>query len=142
MKTENNLENKAKFFTQYWERKVFMISTDALVQQNVNSFFMGKFFNKNSIVELIDILQITDEDAIEVAKLLGWIEHDEDIKIQQALDFINGGDDSCDLKSYCSVVDLLRSKCYALPYLDLSVEDLIEYGWIKLTTQERKEKTI
>ena len=29
-------------------------------------------------------------------------------------------------------IDYLRSKGYALPYMDLSVEDLISYGWIKL----------
>ena len=28
--------------------------------------------------------------------------------------------------------DCLRSKGYALPYMDLSVDNLIEYGWIKL----------
>jgi hypothetical protein len=28
--------------------------------------------------------------------------------------------------------DYLRSKGYALPWMDLSVEDLVEYGWIKL----------
>ena len=28
--------------------------------------------------------------------------------------------------------DYLRTKCYALPWMDLSVEDLIEYGWVKL----------
>lgn len=28
--------------------------------------------------------------------------------------------------------DYLRSKGYVLPYMDLSVEDLIEYNWVKL----------
>jgi hypothetical protein len=28
--------------------------------------------------------------------------------------------------------DYLRSKGYALHWMDLSVEDLVEYGWIKL----------
>lgn len=30
------------------------------------------------------------------------------------------------------VYDYLRSKGYALPYLDLSVEELVSYGWVKL----------
>ena len=28
--------------------------------------------------------------------------------------------------------DYFRSKGYALPYMDLSVEDLVKYGWVKL----------
>ena len=31
-----------------------------------------------------------------------------------------------------NTVDYLRSKGYALPWMDLSVEDLVKYGWIKL----------
>lgn len=31
------------------------------------------------------------------------------------------------------VADYLRSKGYALPYMGISVEDQIKYGWIKLT---------
>jgi hypothetical protein len=33
-----------------------------------------------------------------------------------------------------SAYDYLRSKGYALAFHDLSVEDLINYGWIKLKT--------
>ena len=33
---------------------------------------------------------------------------------------------------YIQSLDYLRSKGYAVPYMDLSVEDLVEYGWIKL----------
>jgi len=34
--------------------------------------------------------------------------------------------------SYIRIVDHLRSKGYALPWMGLSIEDLIEYGWVKI----------
>ena len=33
---------------------------------------------------------------------------------------------------YIQSLDYLRSKGYAPPYMDLSVEDLVEYGLVKL----------
>lgn len=35
--------------------------------------------------------------------------------------------------AYIIIVDYLRSKGYAIPYMGLTVEKQIEYGWIKLT---------
>ena len=36
------------------------------------------------------------------------------------------------IKNWLHVFDYLRSKGYALPWMDLLVEDLVEYGWVKL----------
>lgn len=46
-------------------------------------------------------------------------------------------DEAGGVYDYCcnrilNVMDYLRSKGYAVPWLDLSVDDLIEYGWVKL----------
>lgn len=38
---------------------------------------------------------------------------------------------------YIQIVDFLRSKSYAIPYMGLSVEKLIEYGWVKLKTSNQ-----
>lgn len=37
--------------------------------------------------------------------------------------------------AYIAIVDYLRSKGYALPYMGLSVKKMVEYGWIKLITE-------
>lgn len=37
--------------------------------------------------------------------------------------------------AYIMIVDYLRSKGYALPYMGLSVEKLVEYGWVNLKKQ-------
>lgn len=36
--------------------------------------------------------------------------------------------------NWMQVVDFLRSKGYVLPWMGLSVEQLVEFGWIKLKT--------
>lgn len=47
---------------------------------------------------------------------------------------INIGEIQTSIKNipYISIVDFLRSKGYALPWMGLSVEEMIEFGWIKL----------
>lgn len=37
-----------------------------------------------------------------------------------------------DFYGIASVSDYLRSKGYAVPFMGLSVETLIEYGWVRL----------
>lgn len=48
-------------------------------------------------------------------------------------------EDSCtsehDMK-WCNVIDFLRSRGYALPYLNYSVQDLQDMNWIKLQTEK------
>lgn len=137
MKIENTLENKAKFFAQYWAQKCIIVSEKAIVKQNIDSYFINRLEVYNEcFLELTPLSQITDEDAIEVAIQLGWIDHEEITQIHYAKEFLNNEeDDNCSFKSYCFIVDYLRSKGYALPYMGLSVEELISYGWIKIAPQ-------
>lgn len=43
-----------------------------------------------------------------------------------------GGVFDYDCNRILNVMDYLRSKGYAVPWMDLSVDDLVEYGWITL----------
>lgn len=104
---ENTLENKAKFFAQYWGQKCG------------KNQYCNLSINKSNILnithlELKPLSQISDENA----KKLGFT---------NSRDFLAVGN-----KDNRYNVDFLRSKGYALPYMDLSVEDLVEYGWVKL----------
>lgn len=135
MKTENTLENKAKFFAQYWGQRGLVVKTkwanynhivDAkglLATENSTTFFL----------ELTPLFQITDEDAIECFKFIYGDDHVNNILnvlsetksiFEIKLSIINSRDH---LK-----YDFLRSKGYALPWMDLSVDDLVNYGWVKL----------
>ena len=106
---ENTLENKEKFFAQYWgqEVKKYLIQTDATQSYyNVSDNFGMAL--KDAFLELKPLSQISYEDSAEVAKVSS--------KVIEA-------------------VDCLRSKGYALPWNSLSVEKQIEYGWVRLKTE-------
>ena len=147
---ENTLENKAKFFALYWGQMVLSdgIEIGGCVGDCEPDMFL----------ELKPLSSITDEDAIEVAKILrphsfemhprGWkvnrTENEIEITHRQSIfefdiDYSGSlGVDSDAGWSYLGnaeqlfAYDYLRSKGYALPYMGLSVEKLVEYGWVKL----------
>lgn len=137
---ENNLKNKAKFFAQYWDQKILTgIPVDKpftfrrLNHQNIQKGIMYSFLKLKSLSD------ITDEDAIEVAKIIDY-NHG-----RNKLAFVKVGKHVCHNilemgeitpKRAFSLIDYLRSKGYALPYNGLSVENQISYGWVKLRTNE------
>lgn len=125
---ENNLENKAKFFAQYWGQKV--VYNTLFNFDNLNDICQATFNIEalpHEILHLKPIASITDEDAKNVCLLsrpdVKWKNYSrEDIK-NLALR----------LHQYSIIAyQYLQSKGYALPYMGLSVERLIEYGWIKM----------
>ena len=121
---ENTLENKEKFVAQYWGQKVGMVfDTD---WDKHLSYGIGT----NCLVYQVDYLElkplssISDEDAIEVSKLCvnGDDKRIENIKVYARIYALQSA----------LINDFLRSRGYALPWMGLSVEKLIKYGWIKL----------
>lgn len=111
---ENTLENKAKFFAFYWGQKVFKSSINQDVPHK-NTF--GKSIRHNDFLELKPISSISDEDA----HFLGY----SDAKSATTTYFKTLGKNTND-------ADYLRSRGYALPWMWLSVEELVRRGWVKL----------
>ncbi|WP_284464864.1 hypothetical protein [Chryseobacterium sp.] len=124
---ENTLENKAKFFAQYWGQNVMMWNeADSNSHQKIGVSYMTKYGVSNRRLELKPLSSITDEDY-------KFIMNDKvmnpDLENGDPLfTFAIGGLRMSDL----TTTDFLRSKGYALPWMGLSVEKLVEYGWIKL----------
>lgn len=84
---------------------------------------------------------ITDEDAIEVfdilfSKIAGHTNKPNEYKVEYGKTWATSIDietyGSLYPKDYCYMIDYLRSKGYALPFMDISVKEQIEFGWIKL----------
>ena len=160
MKLENTLQNKSRFFALYWGVKCLknellneLIPAHKVDKSNCNGL-------PQQFLELKPLSQISDEDAIEVAKLvspmlfegrgkngghyidkseIGWysVKHEgKTLMVDIDLDgYVFEYDEIDEYKRPSRSLigtDYLRSKGYALPYIDLSVEDLVEYGWIKL----------
>lgn len=153
---ENTLENKAKFFAQYWLQEVLCSDIFHYKNKKMN----GNNIPSDHYLELKPLSQISDDDAINVAKLVSpmlfegrgkngghyidkseiwWysVKHDGKIlMVDIDLDgYVFEYDEVDEYKRPSRSLigtDYLRSKGYALPYMDLSVEDLIDYGWVKL----------
>lgn len=160
---ENTLENKAKFFCQYWMQNIVQDGLNSTDLCTVN-FAISEDIYKEGWLLLKPLSSISDEDAIEVAKIaLGHQKFTQQIRISETSDrskgfgfsfWLNGESEyQIDLgnfynpKLFClnrstspseylhnvlKISDYLRSRGYALPWMGLSVEQLISYGWIKL----------
>ena len=147
MKTQNTLENKAKFFAQYWGQHVLYFSSDFL--RKIDNLTLDSIEN-DDFLELKPLSQISDEDVIQGITYLYNITREElgeilEIKHYDTFSSITTIGIGCNFKTSRSIhhwkgtkkigsveSDYFRSKGYALSYMDLSVKDLIEYGWIKL----------
>jgi hypothetical protein len=130
MKTENTLENKAKFFAQYWGQYVSGIIGAGRTKRLGEEIPL----NLSAYLQLTALSLITDEDAIEVAKIRSYSDL---FTGKEIVKYIDNGNYEVTIKFWPSeiiaITDFLRSKGYALPWMDLSVKGLIAYGWIKLT---------
>ena len=124
MKTQNTLENKARFFGNYLGQEIAFDKAGfkALVYDAIKPSWIESFY-----LELKPLSQISNEDTEHVMELENFIDGFLSDDILNYLIHLKKG--KC---NKIEVIDYLRSKGYALPYMDLSVEDLVEYGWIKL----------
>ena len=124
MKTKNTPENKAIFYSLYNFQYVLK-SPNEDVFDSENKFqkditllsFDGRHLNtplkrfpytettpiEKTILELKSLSEITDEDRDDMSSVL--------------------------IHNY---VDYFRLKGYAVPWLDLTIEDLIDYKWIQI----------
>lgn len=135
MKTENTPENKAAFFAQHWGQEIaietytgFIASvSDAIRRSWIDGYHL----------ELTPQSLINDEDAefiigksecryiTENRDNTGFGMSPSGIFVDRMYGLSYEGLSDKD-------VDYLRYKGYAANWRDLSVSDLVEYGWIKL----------
>ena len=123
MKTQNTLENKARFFAQYFGQHVLYFSSDFL--RKIDNLTLDSV-EDDDFLELKPLSHISDEDAIEISKEYPAFGSDIRNSVKELFQEFDV------LELSIKTGDYLRSKGYALPYMDLSVEDLVEYGWVKL----------
>ena len=128
MQIENTLENKSKFFAQYWGQHLIIMGSFLRIIDHVTLCNI----ENDDILQLKPLSKISDEYIFELTSHLDFdnseINEFKDLIIRNNNEWYN----YFDKQEIIFVYDYLRSKGYALPYMDLSVEDLIEYGWIKL----------
>lgn len=130
---ENTLENKGKFFAQYYGQQILKWHDKGMILKMIWTDLRNDL-KENHYLEIKPLSSITDEDAYLVAKISfrGEEYHSSEIgkRLVQSVESENASYFSGAL--CCAIYDYLRSKGYALPYMGLNVEKQIEYGWIKL----------
>ena len=135
----NKKDNRAKFFAQYWGSPVFewIYPEHATREGIIVSVPDLKIYASCYFLRLKPLSEITDEDAIAV---IGGVECSRKINDERSfyygmspsevfLDTLVGYSDSYHIDTW--EMDYLRSKGYALPWLNISVEEQLEWGWIK-----------
>lgn len=140
-KIENTLEFKAKFYTLYWGQEI-CVWPELENLKEIRTKVLSEL-DENDYIILTSVDDITDE-HLEVCYHL----HNAHIGYDGTMDFgshlemvkywIDMSKGYKDLYNTPSIVDYLRSKGYALPYLTLSVEEQVSYGWIKLKKKHLK----
>ena len=117
----NETAVKCRFFAQYWRQQVQRYENNNY-KKVVNGFIETNLQDKDYLL-LKPISKITDEDAISMYRGL-------ERNYESANQFLE------DYKSIGflvqSEVDFLRSKGYAVPFMNYSVEDLVKMGWVQL----------
>lgn len=138
MKPELTPELKERFFALYWGQEVFC--WPGVFDQKISGSTFAGGIDIEDFLFLRPISSITDEEAIEVAKIghLGSSYTEESTIYHGKVllnDYINSS--RCNLRGYdwMNIQDYLRSIAIALPFMGHSVESLVEAGWIKLVEQ-------
>lgn len=132
---ENTLENKAKFFAQYWGQELIKDKDCDVVYPVDRSNILLEIHQ--SYLELKPLSSISDEDA---EYCIGKSEcsmrkndpNSGDYGMSPSSIFVNSliGESSYHIGRH--EADYLRSKGYALKWMDKTVKEQISYGWIKL----------
>jgi hypothetical protein len=137
--SEEELNIKMKFYAQYFGQKIvrseFVEKSRNLKTVNANCFAFPHLII-NSCLELKSIENIDNEDAQYLVNLIPLAskdgyemsfkehEHSKEKIYKSMIDFRN---------THSFILDFLRSKGYAVPFMEYSIDDLIKMNFIKIT---------
>lgn len=128
----NDKELKQKVFALYWGQKVLKVTPN---QTEIVGKGGWNLSHPDFYIEVTTLSQISDEDAIEVAKINGELKfptYNINITIQAIKEALIEAIQVGSLHMPIEMIDYLRSKGYALPAFGYSVEQLIEKLIFKL----------
>lgn len=136
MKTELTPELKERFFAQYWGQKVYKNREfdfpSAYGRVTIPSHGLGH----GDYLSLRQASNLTDEEAIEVAKIGGVSYQLESSMVHHGRILLREYIDSsrCNVRGsdWMVIQDYLRSIGVCLPFMGHSVDTLVAAGWVKL----------
>lgn len=122
MKTEINIENKARFialYTPYGE-----------IWKKSNEGHQLKVATGNICLNLKSLSSITEQDLLELADFAGLDNEELDKNwrdgVNEIVDHFNDED------AFLVLGDYFRYRGYAIPWMGITVDEQIKAGWIKL----------
>lgn len=158
MITENTLENRERFFAQYFDQEIMEnhLFKELGNKRKVTPFLKGR---EDCHINLRSLSLISEKDAKAISPLKSIQSDIEDKYIIENVSYLKNmrnitiyfkykdnetpddnegfGHSSFTVSlNHQFITDYLRSKGYALAWMDLSVNNLLEYGWIKLIESE------
>jgi hypothetical protein len=132
---ENTLDNKIAFFALYLNQDVlkhkYATSLYKLTAKNLYDCANFEYWDTWELVVLTPLHLISDEDAIEVAKL--WTT--ETFYKAELFEDLQKLFEVATYRMPHTAADYLRSRGYALLWLNVNVEQQVEWGWVKLKTE-------
>ena len=137
MKTEHDLKKnealnktdvRSRFFAQYWGTKTLYIGGVGLVELGTGGWNLK---HPDFFIQLKPLSKLSDKDAIEVSKI--WGSKVESKILGNIISIRIGTKGESEVRNSIGVIDFLRSKGYALPFMEYSVDDLISFGWMRLS---------
>jgi len=144
---EIDSESKGNFYCQYQYKYIICEGVSNSLWYTVPNVLYGVqvHLGNRGLVKIKDcpplvlkpLSSIADEDIIEVAKLNGWSEdlgeRYKERLLQFKIDIPCISTPGYKHRYLPEIFDYLRSKGYALSWMGLSVEEMVEAGWIKLS---------
>ena len=111
---------KCRFFAQYWGTKTMYVGGVGLVEVGKGGWNLK---HPDFFLQLKPLSKITNEDAISMYRGLerNYESSNQFLEDYKSIGFLEQ-----------SEVDFLRSKGYAVPYMEYSVDELVKIGWAKL----------
>lgn len=108
------------FFALYWNQE-YKFNSGGTFIINARAFPMNP--NGDEFLELKSLDKITDDEAKQMHRGIGknYTSAQEFLEDNKVFGFLSQNE-----------VDYLRSRGYAVPFMNYSVSDLIEMGWIKI----------
>lgn len=138
MKAELNDSLRLRFFAQYLnscdcgdQGEEFRVEWDS---NALHSLMAAE--QEEAFLYLREISQLTDDEAIEVAKIM-WPSHSQLHTAEEGRWYVLK-ERATYPNDYLALCDYLRSIGIALPFMGHSVEELVGAGWIKLVTNDKK----
>ena len=146
---ENTLQNKACFFAQYWGQDVLMVVLNNGTHVRAKVGASLDLCNEGDYLELMPIEKISRDDCRDIAAMVFTEPNKDEENMVSARNFVMHHFNNKNLSRYylwkikpfedtnlihVLVTDYLRSRGYAMPYMGIRVETLVEWGWVKLKT--------